>query len=66
MFIVLSYSGTGILTSFPFSTAVDKGTRRYVTTATINPVSGIALGLTHPRRTKLQHGTFLRFGHPRL
>jgi hypothetical protein len=30
------------------------------------PVSGIDLGLTHPRRTKLQHGTFLRFGHPRL
>ena len=29
-------------------------------------VSDIALGLTHPRRTKLQHGTFLRFGHPRL
>jgi len=23
-------------------------------------------GLTHPRRTKVQHGTFLRFGHPRL
>ena len=26
----------------------------------------LSLGLTHPRRTKLQHGTFLRFGHPRL
>jgi hypothetical protein len=26
----------------------------------------VSLGLTHPRRTKLQHGTFLRFGHPRL
>jgi len=23
-------------------------------------------GLIHPRRTKLQHGTFLHFGHPRL
>ena len=33
---------------------------------TLEPVSDIALGLTHPRRTKLQHGTFLRFGHPRL
>ena len=33
---------------------------------TLESVSDIALGLTHPRRTKLQHGTFLRFGHPRL
>ena len=32
----------------------------------LDSVSEIALGLTHPRRTKLQHGTFLRFGHPRL
>jgi len=30
------------------------------------PVSGSGLGLTHPRRNELQHGTFLRFGHPRL
>lgn len=29
-------------------------------------VPASSLGLTHPRRTKLQHGTFLRFGHPRL
>jgi len=29
-------------------------------------VSAMRLGLTHPRRTKLQHGTFLHFGHPRL
>jgi hypothetical protein len=36
------------------------------TRVNFKPVSGIALGLTHPRRTKLQHGTFLRFGHPRL
>jgi len=32
----------------------------------LKAVSAIALGLTHPRRNKLQHGTFLRFGHPRL
>jgi len=29
-------------------------------------VSAIALGLTYPRRTKLQRGTFLHFGHPQL
>jgi len=29
-------------------------------------VPASSLGLTHPRRTKLQHGTFLHFGHPRL
>jgi len=29
-------------------------------------VSAMRSGLTHPRRTKLQHGTFLHFGHPRL
>jgi len=26
-------------------------------------VPASSLGLTHPRRTKLQHGTFLHFGH---
>jgi len=29
-------------------------------------VPASSLGLTHPRRTKLQHGTFLHFGHLRM
>jgi len=29
-------------------------------------VPAIGLGLTDPHRIKLQYGTFLRFGHPRL
>ena len=36
------------------------------TRVNLKSVSDIGLGLTHPRRTKLQHETFLRFGHPRL
>lgn len=75
---LLSYFGARILTSFPFgevhnSKCITRScptsktiTRHKVWLITFKPVSGIALGLTHPRRNKLQHGTFLRFGHPRL
>jgi len=31
-----------------------------------SPQPAIGLGLTDPHRIKLQYGTFLRFGHPRL
>ena len=43
-----------------------KYSHSFIRMRTLESVSDIALGLTHPRRTKLQHGTFLRFGHPRL
>jgi len=76
------YTGAGILTSFPFAPdrkQLEKSFRSHMpkhTKAKANfqqefydhfkAVSAMCLGLTHPRRTKLQHGTFLRFGHPRL
>jgi len=70
------YYGARILTSFPFG-ATERRIYTYMLHRSVPytnpdrhlyvvPVSGIALGLTHPRRTKLQHGTFLHFGHPRL
>ena len=69
--LVLSYSGAGILSSFPFTEVrliirviAETNIRKY--SVHLKPVSDVGLGLTHPRRTKLQHGTFLRFGHPRL
>ena len=73
--VLLSYFGAGILTYFPFGATIKKlydaandrhYTYTHITIHIIESVSDSALGLTHPRRTKLQHGTFLRFGHPRL
>ena len=66
----LSYTGAGILTSFPFTASLCLIKLLQViiifTLVNLKSVSDIGLGLTHPRRTKLQHETFLRFGHPRL
>ena len=61
--------GARILTGFPFS-VYEPSSKSIIDYAvklnSCESVSDCALGLTHPRRTKLQHGTFLRFGHPRL
>ncbi len=86
---LLSYTGVGILTNFPFTELQMNSNMLHskltqtcmcvyvcesklhnivcvIQSVKLKSVSDIGLGLTHPRRNKLQHGTFLRFGHPRL
>jgi hypothetical protein len=70
--------GIGILTQFPFCRYFLSSNCHYLTCEQIRiitklkrkrkfkGVSPIGLGSTHPRRTKLQLGTFLHFGHPQL
>jgi len=70
IYVLLSYFGARRIACFPF----DEGymyikqltEMNYLQYMWMRPVSDIALGLTHLRRTKLQRRTFLRFGHPRL
>ena len=50
-----------------YSSATKKcGQVHEIESLVIKAVPASNLGLTHPRRTKLQHGTFLHFGHPQL